>query len=531
MSDLQNPVSVLPTKEKDAEKDAPSPDNVSCHAASHLGTVHELSNITDPVLSAKTHLVNEAINEIGWTTFHFKLSCLTGFGFAADSLVAFLQSVAASQAYLEIGNGGYPTGSTIALYAGLQMGALFWGFGADIIGRRIAFNTTLFIAAIATVVAGAGPNWVVFCVFVALLGFGAGGNLVLDPTVMLEFVPAKQQWIITAMAGWWGIGQASAGFIAWGYYSRNDWTCDATIGTCTWQNNKSWRLIMFTGGSLMFIMSVMRIFIIRLPETPKFLVASGRDEELVSMLQNLAATYSRPCSLTVQSLQACGSTRIPDQGEQRHSAMFDLGRTLLGHVKGLFATRKLALSTCLIWISWTLIGLGYPLFFLYLPSLISSRVPDYQPSFTDTWRDYTITNICSIFGPLIAAGLAEVRILGRRYTMAIGAVITAIFFFAYTVIKTPAQNLAISSCISVCINLYYGTLYAYTAEVFPSAHRATGNGIAVSLNRIMGLLSAVIAVTADTATVTPLYISAALFLVLAVVSIILPFEPYGRSAS
>lgn len=145
---------------------------------------------------------------------------MTGFGFAADSLVAFLQTVAAPQAYLEFGNGGYPTGATMALYAGLQVGALFWGFSADIIGRRIAFNTTLFIASIATIVAGAGPNWIAFGVFVSFLGFGAGGNLVLDPTVMLEFVPARQQWVITAMAGWWGVGQAAAGFIAWGYYCK-----------------------------------------------------------------------------------------------------------------------------------------------------------------------------------------------------------------------------------------------------------------------------------------------------------------------
>ncbi|KAF5017878.1 hypothetical protein F66182_10173 [Fusarium sp. NRRL 66182] len=516
---------------RDTEKELSSPDNVSYHAASQLSMTNELENVTDPVLSAKTHLVNETINEIGWTRFHLKLSCLTGFGFAADSLVAFLQSVVAAQAYTEIGNGGYPTGSTMALYAGLLVGALFWGFGADIIGRRIAFNTTLFIAAVATVVAGAGPHWVAFCVFVALLGFGAGGNLVLDPTVMLEFVPAKQQWIITAMAGWWGVGQATAGFIAWGYYSRDDWTCVEATETCTWQNNKSWRLIMFTGGGLMFVMSVLRIFIIRLPETPKFLVASGREEELVSMLQNLASTYGRPCSLTVQSLEACGTMTSPEGGAAGSAATRGLGKSLLGHVKGLFSNKKLALSTCLLWLSWTLIGLGYPLFFLYLPSLLSTRVPDYQPSFTETWRDYTITNVCSIFGPLIAAGLAEVRILGRRYTMVIGATVTAIFFFAYTVIKTPAQNLAISSCISVCINLYYGTLYAYTAEVFPSAHRTTGNGIAVSLNRVMGLLSAVIAVTADTTTVTPLYISAALFLILAIVSAVLPFEPYGRSAS
>ncbi|KAM5364604.1 hypothetical protein ACJZ2D_011460 [Fusarium nematophilum] len=84
--------------------------------------------------------------------------------------------------------------------------------------------------------------------------------------------------------------------------------------------------------------------------------------------------------------------------------------------------------------------------------------------------------------------------------MSIGATIIAAFFFGYTVIKKPAQNLALSSCISAYINVYYGTLSAYTPEVFLSAHRTTGNGIAISLNRVMGL---VIAVTTDTATVTP----------------------------
>jgi hypothetical protein len=46
-------------------------------------------------------------------------------------------------------------------------------------------------------------------------------------------------------------------------------------------------------------------------------------------------------------------------------------------------------------------------------------------------------------------------------------------------------------------NIYYGCLYAYTPEVLPSAHRGTGNGIAIGLNRIMGIMSAVIATEAD----------------------------------
>lgn len=81
------------------------------------------------------------------------------------------------------------------------------------------------------------------------------------------------------------------------------------------------------------------------------------------------------------------------------------------------------------------------------------------------------------------------------------------------------------------MNIYYGTLYAYTAEIFPSAHRATGTGIAVALNRTMGILSAVIAAEAGTDTVAPLYICAGLYVLMAIVAALFPFEPYGRRSS
>jgi hypothetical protein len=56
---------------------------------------------------------------------------------------------------------------------------------------------------------------------------------------------------------------------------------------------------------------------------------------------------------------------------------------------------------------------------------------------------------------------------------------------------------AFACIINFCLNIYYGTLYAYTPEVLPSAHRGTGNGIAIGWNRIMGIMSAVIATVAD----------------------------------
>lgn len=40
----------------------------------------------DPVLAKKMELVNKAIDDIGMTSFHWKMFCLNGFGYAVDSV-------------------------------------------------------------------------------------------------------------------------------------------------------------------------------------------------------------------------------------------------------------------------------------------------------------------------------------------------------------------------------------------------------------------------------------------------------------
>jgi MFS family permease len=118
-------------------------------------------------------------------------------------LILLIQSIISSKAELEF-RPSYGTGLTIAVYVGMLVGALFWGISADVIGRRFAFNVSLFISSVFTIVAGASPNWVVLGLFTCLSAFGAGGNLVLDTAVFLEYLPSQEQWLITLMAAWWG---------------------------------------------------------------------------------------------------------------------------------------------------------------------------------------------------------------------------------------------------------------------------------------------------------------------------------------
>jgi MFS family permease len=297
-------------------------------------------------------------------------------------------------------------------------------------------------------------------------------------------------------------------------------------------------------------MSILRLTVIRLHETPKFLIGEGRDEECAQGLQAIAQKYSRPCSLTSEKLQACGIVGSTSDAKSK----WRFGE-INGHLKGLYATKRIGISTTLIWFSWTLIGLAYPLYNVFLPTYLASRGAEFgETSAYMTWRNYALANFSGIWGPVLAGYMCSTR-LGRKYTMVIGALVTMAFFFAYTQVRNQTQNVAFNCVISFCLNVYYGCLYAYTPEVLPSAHRGTGNGIAIGWNRVMGILSAVIATVADvsfpisfvcdieggdlekvlmcskTNTPVPIYICAALYIVMAGVAAIFPFEPYGKRSS
>ncbi|KAG9503484.1 hypothetical protein J7337_006329 [Fusarium musae] len=357
----------------------------------------------DPVLDDKMRLINKVertMDEIGWTNMHLKLFFLNGFGYAADSLILALQAVTAGQAALEF-RPAFSYGLNVAVYTGMLVGVLFWGLGADVIGRRYAFNISLFLSSVFAIAAGASPNWIVLATFVGLAAFGAGGNLVLDTTVFLEFLPGNKQWLVTLMACWWGLAYVIVAAFCWPIYSNPKYIC-VDADTCTKGNNMGWRYVWYGNGALVFVCSILRVTVIRLKETPKYLLAKGDDAAVVAIYQDIAKKYQRPCSLTVEALESMGTIDSTYGKSSRGAQTGESG-------------------------------------------------PYYQ------WRNYMLSSITGIFGPVAAGFMCNSKLLGRKYTMAIGALITMAFFFAYTAVKTPAQNVALSCVIAFTLNIYYGT--------------------------------------------------------------------------
>lgn len=116
----KKPTTLYDSPARDPES-APDAASLSSGKADILSQEH-----LDPVLNAKMHLINDAIDEIGFTPYQWKLFVLNGFGYAVDSLILLIQSIIAGQAALEF-RPGWANGLTVAAYVGMLVGASFWG--------------------------------------------------------------------------------------------------------------------------------------------------------------------------------------------------------------------------------------------------------------------------------------------------------------------------------------------------------------------------------------------------------------------
>ena len=143
--------------------------------------------------------------------YQWQLFVLCGFGWLADNL--WLQGIALTLPQLTLEFGPDSTQvryTTCAAFVGLCIGASFWGIASDIIGRRLAFNATLFLAGVFGLAVGGGNSWIGVCGLYAGLGVGVGGNLPVDGALFLEFLPFASGGILTMLSVWWPVGQLIA---------------------------------------------------------------------------------------------------------------------------------------------------------------------------------------------------------------------------------------------------------------------------------------------------------------------------------
>ncbi|KAH7253847.1 major facilitator superfamily domain-containing protein [Fusarium redolens] len=481
----------------------------------------------DPVYEAKARILNRAIQDLGMGRYQWELFVVIGFGWASDNLWPIVTSLILTPVANEFSVSNPPY-LTLAQNIGLLAGAMFWGFGCDVFGRKWAFNITLGLTAIWGLISASAPNFAAIGVFDALWSFGVGGNLPVDSAIFLEFLPASHQYLLTVLSIDWAIAQVIGTLIAWPLLGN--YTCEQDT-VCRRKDNMGWRYFTITVGGLTLLMFLVRFVLFKIYESPKYLMSKGRDEEAVRVVHTVAKKNGKTSTLSIEDLKACEPEGYVAQTDTSAALKRYLEKVDLSHIKALFVTRKLGLSTGLIMAVWALIGLGYPLYNAFIPYIQATKGADFGDGSTYlTYRNSLIIAVLGVPGALLGGWLVELPRLGRKGTLSLSTILTGVFLYCSTTATTSDALLGWQCAFNFFSNIMYAVLYSFTPELFPTPHRGTGNALCASCNRIFGIMAPIIAIFANLETSAPVYTSGALFIAAGLLVLIMPFESRGKAA-
>ncbi|KAJ5580237.1 uncharacterized protein N7459_006222 [Penicillium hispanicum] len=480
----------------------------------------------DAPYKAKAAVLNRAIQEIGMGRYQWQLFVVIGFGWASDNLWPIVTSLVLPPVAYEFRVAKSPL-LTLAQNIGLLVGAVLWGFGCDVFGRRWAFNLTIGITAVFGLIAAGSPNFGAACAFAALWSVGVGGNLPVDSAIFLEFLPGSHQYLLTVLSIDWAFAQVLANLVAWPLLG--DLTCGSTDG-CTKSKNMGWRYFLIAMGGLAMVMFLVRFVFFTIYESPKYLMGKGRHAEAVEVVHEIARRNGKTSSLTVDELDRLDPEDAP---EIRATSIVRqrLEQVDLTHIRALFDTPKRAWSTALIILVWAFIGLGFPLYNAFLPYIQESRGHEFGDGSTYImYRNSLIIAVMGIPGCLVGGLLVELPHFGRRGALATSTALTGAFLLASTTATTSNALLGWNCAYNFMSSLMYAVLYAYTPEIFLTKDRGTGNALTASANRIFGIMAPIIAMFANLNTAAPVYVSGALFIVAGILVLLMPFESRGKAS-
>ena len=153
-----------------------------------------------------------------------------------------------------------------AYLAGAVLGALFFGWLTDRLGRKKLFFITLAVYLVATAATALSWNFWSFALFRFLTGAGIGGEYAAINSTIQELIPARVRgWNDLVVNGsfWIGAALGAVGAIV----LLDPVVIDPEYG---------WRLCFCIGAALALVIFFMRLW---LPESPRWLMTHGRAAE------------------------------------------------------------------------------------------------------------------------------------------------------------------------------------------------------------------------------------------------------------
>ncbi|KAJ4331537.1 hypothetical protein N0V87_009081 [Didymella glomerata] len=468
--------------------EAQSDTNSHAGAITSAGIVSEDPAVRDfygdavsEVYRMKSDLASQHLADIGMGKFQWMLFVVTGFGWIVDNFwsqgISAVRPAVANE-FTDITRLSF---SSVAYYVGMILGASFWGTTADMVGRKPAFNATILIGGIFACAVAGTQNFVAFCSLWAVIGTAAGGNVPVDSIIFLEFMPPAKQWLLVSLSAWWNLGQVIVALLSWVFLAN--YACPSSQAPCSVGDNMGWRYLMITLGAIAIAFGLIRILAFKIPESPRYLLSKGRDADAVEAVNYIARFNGKPETLSLAMLEEIDAQFTQTPGGQ-HPATTTSSKGLsqmqilkesfkdydTSSFKRLFSGRRMARHSSVTFLIWLTIGIAYPLYFAFITSYLQTKSTySANSSLSHTYMIYCIVSAVGVLGPVAAGFCVETR-LGRRWMMALSAILTGVFLFLYTLAKTEAADVGFQCATGILGN--FGTFSTESLLLFDSFHLA-----------------------------------------------------------
>jgi MFS transporter, putative metabolite:H+ symporter len=403
---------------------------------SHLQPMAGLSNMSSSVQ------IMEALNRSSFTRQHLAFYLTIVFCHFFDGfdiqMMGFTLPGIVGEFKLTPGQAGFLASS---VFSGMLLGGIVVGTLADSIGRKNALLFAIVTYGLMGLCAGFAPTYESLVTIRVVQGFGLGAEVPLVFTCLSEFLPARRRGVLIAsIVAFWQASSFAAALLA--IY---------VIPIYTWRG-------MFWIAAVP--VAILLIFILRMPESIRFLLLRGR----IAEAETIARRFSDVDPSGIQ-VEATGHA-------EPHARLRALASA--GYLR----------TTAALWLMQFCGGATFIGMLVWLPSIFVKMGFSLVRSFAYT----AAITAAGALGNVVGGGLLD-RV-GRRPTLGGAFIIGSVLMLAWGYAATDAALLALG-----CATTFFafgaagGPLFAYTSEVYPNRFRATGTGWAAAWQRVGGIVA------------------------------------------
>lgn len=336
-----------------------------------------------------------------------------------------------------------------ASYVGQIIGAFAFSWGAERYGRIPCAAAATAIYAVLSLACAAAWSFNVLLVLRFVQGIGVGGEMPVAATYISELSKARGRgrfFLLYEMI--FPIGLMATGQVgAW------------LVPLMGWQ-------IMFLIGGIPGL--VIALMLLRLPESPRWLISKGRLASAEAVIGRLEAASDK----SSEAAHAASAVTLPAQVEVPARSRGKWSELLSPAYRG---------RTLIAWVLWASAFLVANGLNNWMPTLYTTV---YHLALPEALRAASLTNVAQVCLVLICALVIDRT--GRKYWMigafGLGAVTLGILGFGGT--QEVSWFIVLSTLSYGLIGSIAAVVYLYTPEIYPTRMRAVGTGVATSWLRI-----------------------------------------------